>query len=43
MADQISDLLNLAVLSMDKGQTLQDLHEQCEAYALANLLDDKAR
>ena len=41
MTDQISDLLKLAANSMDKGQTLQDLHEQCEAFALANLLDDK--
>ncbi len=41
MTDQISDLLELAAISMDKGQTLQDLHEQCEAFASANLLDDK--
>ena len=41
MADQISDLLKLAANAMDKGQTLQDLHEQCEAFALANLLEDK--
>ena len=41
MTDQISDLLELAANSMDKGQTLQDLHEQCEAFALANSLDDK--
>ena len=31
MADQISDLLKLDAISMDKGQTFQDLHEQCEA------------
>ena len=41
MTEQISALLKLAATCMDKGQTLQDLHEQCEAYALANLLDDK--
>lgn len=41
MTDQISDLFKLAALSMDQGQSLQDFQEQCEAFALANLLDDK--
>ena len=41
MTDPITNLLKLAATAMDKGQTLQDLHEQCEVFALTNLLDDK--
>ena len=41
MTDQITEILKIAAKSMEKGQTLQDLHEQCAAFALANLLDDK--
>lgn len=41
MSDHITNLLKLAATAMDNGQTLQDLHEQCEVFALTNLLDDK--
>ena len=41
MTDHISNILTMAAKAMDQGQTLQDLHELCAAYALANMLDDK--
>ena len=41
MTDHISNILTLVAKVMEQGQTLQDLHELCAAYALANMLDDK--
>ena len=41
MTNNISDILEIAAKALDQGQTLQELHEQYEAYALANMLDDK--
>ena len=41
MNGHITNILKLAIKSMDQGHTLQDLHEECAAYALANILDDK--
>ena len=39
--DPIPAILKITARAMEQGQTLQELHAQCEAFALTNLLDDK--
>ncbi len=42
MDDKISELLELTVTCMANGGSLQDLHETCEAFALAHIIPDKS-
>ncbi len=42
MNDKISEILELTATSMASGGTLQDLHEACEAFALAHIIPDKS-
>lgn len=41
MTDHISNVLKIAANVMNQRQTLPDLHQQFQAYALANMLNDK--
>ena len=41
MTDHISNVLKIAANGMNQRQTLPDLHQQFQAYALVNMLNDK--